>query len=68
MNVMSRVIDKVDVICEHKADGSLIPMRFRLVNDDGVYEAYTIKGYRQLFNKEKYTTSYTMNLRRVQIN
>ena len=53
---MSRIIDKVDVICEHKADGSLIPMRFRLMNDDGVYEAYTIKGYRQLFHKETYTT------------
>ncbi len=53
---MSRVIDKVDVICEHKSDGSLIPMRFRLINDDGAYEAYTIKGYRQLYNNETHTT------------
>lgn len=53
---MSRVIDKVDVICEYKADGSIIPMRFRLMNDDGVFEAYTIKGYRQLFRKDVYTT------------
>ena len=51
---MSRVIDKVDVICEHKADGNIIPMRFRLMNDDGVYEAYTIKkkGGRLLDNTE----------------
>ncbi|MBE5842093.1 hypothetical protein SAMN02910275_00114 [Butyrivibrio sp. INlla18] len=53
---MSRVIDKVDVICEHKADGNIIPMRFRLMNDDGVYEAYTIKGYRQILRKDVYTT------------
>lgn len=53
---MSRVIDKVDVICEHKSDGNVIPMRFRLMNEDGNYEAYTIKGYRQLYHKETYTT------------
>ncbi len=53
---MSRVIDKVDVICEHKSDGSVIPMRFLLMNEDENYEAYTIKGYRQLYHKETYTT------------
>lgn len=53
---MSRIIDKVDVISEHKADGIVIPMRFRLMNEDGVYEAYTIKGYKQLYHKETYTT------------
>ncbi len=53
---MGRVIDKVDVICEYKADGKVIPMRFRLINEYGVYEAYTIKGYRQIFKQETYTT------------
>nr|WP_297704043.1 hypothetical protein [uncultured Butyrivibrio sp.] len=53
---MSKVIDKVDVICEHKSDGSVIPMRFRIMNEDGVYEAYTIKGYRELYRKDCYTT------------
>ena len=53
---MSRIIDNVDVICEHKADGSVIPLRFRLLNEDGAYEAYTIKGYRQLYSKETYRT------------
>ncbi len=53
---MSRIVDKVDVICEHKADGTVIPLRFRLMNDDGVYEAYTIKGYRQRNNGQTYTT------------
>jgi hypothetical protein len=53
---MSRIIDKVDVICEHKADGKVIPLRFRLMNEDGVYEAYTIKGYRQILKRDTYTT------------
>ena len=38
---MGRIIDKVDVICEHKSDGTVIPLRFRLMNEDGAYEAYT---------------------------
>ncbi len=54
---MSRVIDQVDVICEQKADGTIIPMRFRLMNEDGVYEAYTIKGYRQIVRKDCYITA-----------
>ncbi len=53
---MSRVIDKVDVICEHKSDGTVIPMRIWLMNDDGVYESYTIKEYRQIMRKDCYTT------------
>ena len=53
---MGRIIDKVDVICEHKSDGTVIPLRFRLVNEDGAYEAYTIKGYREILKKGCYTT------------
>lgn len=55
-SAMSKVIDKVDVICQHKADGEIIPLRFRLMNEDGMYETYTIKGYRQIFRKDVYTT------------
>ena len=32
---MSRVIDTVDVICQHKSNGEVIPLRFRLMNEDG---------------------------------
>ena len=53
---MSRVINEVDVIAEHKADGTIIPMRFRILNEDGVYESYTIKGYREIFRNDAYTT------------
>ena len=53
---MSRIIDKVDVICEHKADGTIIPMRLRFMNDDGEYETYTIKGYREADKKGPHTT------------
>ncbi len=53
---MGKVIDNVDVICQHKSDGEIIPLRFRLMNEDGLYETYTIKGYRQIMRKDLYTT------------
>ncbi len=53
---MAKMIDKVDVICEHKSDGNVIPMRFRIINDDGCYEAYTIKGYREIMRGDNYIT------------
>lgn len=53
---MRRIIDEVDVICDHKADGSIIPLRIRFMNDDGEYETFTIKGYRQAEKKGTHTT------------
>ena len=53
---MSRLVDKVDVIAEFKSDGTIIPMRFRIMNEDGEYEAFTIKGYKQMPSKGTYTT------------
>ena len=53
---MSKVIDEVDVICKHKADGSIIPMRMRFMNEDGEYTVFTIKGYRESEKKGTHTT------------
>ena len=53
---MSRIIDEADVICEHKADGSIIPLRLRFINDAGESETYTIKGYRESDKKGTHTT------------
>ena len=39
---MSRVIETVDVICQHKSNGEVIPLRFRLMNEDGQYESYAV--------------------------
>ena len=36
--IMSKIINEVDVICEHKADGSVIPLKFRFMNEDGEYD------------------------------
>ncbi|MCR5196501.1 MAG: hypothetical protein K6D38_09285 [Pseudobutyrivibrio sp.] len=56
-NGYKRVFDKIDVICQIKADGSVIPLKFRLQNEDGIYETYTIKSYKPLPKQGTRTTS-----------
>ena len=53
---MSKITEKVDVIAEFKADGQIIPMRFRLMTEDGEYEQFTIKAVKQIEKKGTYTT------------
>jgi hypothetical protein len=54
---MSKIIQEVDVICEHKSDGGIIPLRLRFMNDEGVYETYTINGYRESDKKGTHTNA-----------
>ena len=46
----------VDVICQHTKDGDVIPMRVRVTDEDGIYQAYTIKQYRNISRDGAYTT------------
>ena len=47
MGVLER-IKPVDVICQHSTDGTIVPLRIRLTDEDGMKQTYTIKGYRDL--------------------
>ena len=38
----------IDVICQHSRDGTLIPLRIRVRDDEGEYQTYTVQGYRDL--------------------
>ncbi len=54
---MSKIIEDVDVICQYKPDGSILPLRLRFMNDEGEYETYTIKGFRKSECKGARTTA-----------
>ncbi len=41
----------VDVICQINKDGSMFPMKVRLVDEDGQNQTYMIKAYRDLSHK-----------------
>ena len=53
---MKKIIEEVDVICQHKSNGNIIPLRLRFKNDDGEYETFTIKGFREAEKKGTHTT------------
>lgn len=49
-------IDEVDVICQHSWNGEIIPIRFRLKDEEGELHAYTVKSYRQIAKRGVYVT------------
>lgn len=48
----------IDVICEYTSEGQIIPMRLRFQDEDGMYQTYTIKGYKELSRASEYKTPY----------
>ena len=38
----------VDVICMHSAKGEITPIRIRVVNEEGEYQVFNIKGFNDL--------------------
>ena len=47
----------VDVIAQFNRDGSIIPMKIRIVDEDGELQAYRIKCYKDLSNQRVRTLS-----------
>lgn len=45
---MEKSKTSVDVICQHTRDGNLIPLRIRVKDNDGEYQTYNIKEYRNV--------------------
>lgn len=43
MGVIQEKYTLADVICQHKIDGSIIPLKIRITDEDGEYQVYNIK-------------------------
>ena len=48
--------EKLDMICEFRADGDIIPLRFRIQDEEGEYHTFSVREYRDLSHKGTYTT------------
>ncbi len=47
--VMGKDINKnIDMICQHSADGTIIPLKIRMEDEDGAYQEYKVKAYKDL--------------------
>ena len=40
--------DAIDVICQHCKDGSIIPIKIRVQDEEQVYNVYVIKSYTEI--------------------
>lgn len=36
----------MDLICQHCTDGTIIPLRFRVADEEGVLQEFSVKGYK----------------------
>ena len=39
------------MICQHNSDGTMIPLKIRMLDDDGAYQEYKIHSYKDLSYK-----------------
>lgn len=51
MGTLSHENRNIDMICQHKADGTIIPIKIRMTDDDGAYQEYRIRAYKDLSYK-----------------
>ena len=45
---MKEELSAVDVICQHSRDGAMLPIKIRIVDEDGEYQTYKVKTFRDL--------------------
>lgn len=45
----------VDVICQHTKEGDMIPLKLRIQDEEGEFQTYAVKGYKDLSYKGRYT-------------
>lgn len=55
MSAITEEENYIDVICQHTSDGHIIPMRLRFCDEDGQYQTYNVKAYKDIT-----TFSYVM--------
>ena len=41
----------IDMICQHNADGTIIPLKIRMLDSDGAYQEYKVHAYKDLTYK-----------------
>ena len=51
MGAVADTNKNIDMICQHKADGTIIPIKIRMTDDDGACQEYRIRSYKDLSYK-----------------
>ena len=48
----------IDVICQHTSDGNIIPLRLRIKDEDGIFQTFNVKGYKELSMPGRFISPY----------
>ena len=51
MDALTETNKNIDMICKHMADGTIIPIKIRMLDEDGAYQEYKIRAYKDLSYK-----------------
>ena len=65
MGVIQEKNTLADVICQHKIDGSIIPLKIRILDEDGEYQVYNIRSYKDVSNHKAYTIDFSYILTKI---
>lgn len=57
MAIINEKIKYVDVLCQHKKDGKIIPIKIRVIDEDGENQTFQIKAYKDLTHYKEATTA-----------
>ena len=55
MSAIRKNYTLADVICQHKTDGTIIPLKIRIAGEDGEYQIFKIKSYKVLSDHKEHT-------------
>jgi len=55
MSAIRKNYTLADVICQHKTDGTIIPLKIRIADEDGEYQIFNIKSYKVLSDHKEHT-------------
>lgn len=61
MGLVPEKDNTVDVICMHGKDGSIIPIKLRVIDEDGAYQTYMIRGYKDISSNKMYAMPNGIN-------
>ncbi|MBO7334679.1 MAG: hypothetical protein J6S95_05040 [Lachnospiraceae bacterium] len=45
----------IDVICQHTKEGNIIPLKIRIKDEEGEYQAFLVRAYKDLSKRGKFT-------------
>lgn len=62
MRAMEHNERAADVICQHRRDGSVIPLKIRIMDDDGEYQTYLVRAYKDLTHPGEYKLPNGVNV------